>query len=142
VKALDAINRGFDECRILIRFTNDDPEQWAHRDGYKPIWAGAEEVPEEEFDPDQLGLSTVNVTSYPNPFVETATIEFSVRESGQARLEVLSPNGSKVETLFDSEVRENEHYTVQFTGEVSGLYLYRLITPTETKVGKMVSIQR
>jgi hypothetical protein len=142
VKALDAINRGFDECRILIRFTNDDPEQWAHRDGYKPTWAGAEEVPEEEFDPDQLGLSTVNVTSYPNPFVETATIEFSVRESGQARLEVLSPNGSKVETLFDSEVRENEHYTVQFTGEVSGLYLYRLITPTETKVGKMVSIQR
>ncbi len=83
----------------------------------------------------------VMLNAYPNPFVSTATIDFSVPQAGQVRLEVYNLTGVLVERLFDGEAEAGVvyHNTFDATGKAKGIYLYRLITADKVHIGRLMT---
>jgi hypothetical protein len=65
--------------------------------------------------------------NYPNPFNPSTTIEYSVPEAGDVRLEVFNLVGERVALLVDRRVAAGSH-RAEFTATAlpSGVYLYRL----------------
>ncbi len=138
--AVDAINRGFDECRILIGFTNSDPEQGSRND---PEFAGT--IDAENIDVKLAARgSTIDLNAYPNPFTTKATIKFVVTEKTHAVLQVYNLNGMEVQKLFDGTAEAGEVYEAKFdaTALPKGMYIYRLVTEHETAVGSLVPKDR
>lgn len=78
---------------------------------------------------DQASAAESYVKAYPNPFNETATIEFSVAETGNATVEVYSLTGTKVATVFNNEVEAGAIQKVEFNANnlSNGIYIYRLV---------------
>jgi VCBS repeat-containing protein len=87
--------------------------------------AGNDNLASEEINYAQLGL----YQSYPNPFNQSATIEFGLNEKQVVRIQVYNILGQKVATLADGEFDEGLHQ-VQLHGFnlASGVYLYRMST--------------
>ncbi len=83
----------------------------------------------------------VMLNAYPNPFVSTATIDFSVPQAGEVRLEVYNLTGVLVERLFDGEAEAGVvyHNTFDATGKAKGIYLYRLITEDKVHIGRLMT---
>ncbi len=63
--------------------------------------------------------------NYPNPFNPSTTIEFSLQQSGPARLSVYDVLGRRVAELLRSTVEGNKRYSVVFDGGglASGVYI-------------------
>ena len=83
----------------------------------------------------------VDMVAYPNPFSEEATIEFTLPEKANTRLEVYSLTGQRVAVLFDGMAEANQLYKNQLSGVglMSGLYFYKLTTDRGlVKEGKIV----
>lgn len=97
-------------------------------DGFQhlPIVSGCEAPVSAE---DSGIVPTLRVRGYPNPFRETATIEFSTTEREWIRLAILNPLGQEVSVLFDRRVNPGEHQ-VSFDGShlPAGNYYFRLTT--------------
>ena len=66
--------------------------------------------------------------NYPNPFNPSTTIEFRVPATSWTTLEVFSPLGESVRTLFNATAEAGKRYRVTFAaqGLSSGMYIYRL----------------
>lgn len=85
--------------------------------------------------------------NYPNPFNPTTTISFNLPSTQHATLEVLNIQGQKVKTLMDQTLPAGE-YSIDWdatnaSGQkvASGTYLYKLSTPTDTEVKKMILLK-
>lgn len=102
-----------------------------------------------------LGLSTSNTQSestipekvalydaYPNPFNPSATIEFSLPQLSNVRLEVYDVTGRRIALIMDEQRREGLH-SVQFdaSGLSTGIYFYRLTTEQFSETKKMTLIK-
>jgi len=88
--------------------------------------------------PDTYRLSQ----NYPNPFNPSTTIECDLPEEGFVSLKVYDLLGREVRTLVQGS-HEAGRFTVTFTadGLPSGLYIYRLQTPTFIDVKRMLLIK-
>ena len=77
--------------------------------------------------------------NYPNPFNPTTKIRFSLAERTIANLVIYDALGREISNLIDKELDAGYH-EINFDGSKlsSGMYLYRLITPKFTSVGKML----
>ncbi len=76
---------------------------------------------------------TFAITStYPNPFAETTTIAFTLDHPARVRLQVYDLLGREVATpLADVWMPAGAHKVpISLAGQASGLYVYRLQTPT------------
>ena len=93
---------------------------------------GAEQLPT-EFSLDQ---------NYPNPFNPITTIQFSIVNTQFTILKVYDILGREVATLV-SGIRPAGEHTVRFdaTGLASGVYLYRLTTPTYSATRKLLLLR-
>ncbi|MBI5060099.1 T9SS type A sorting domain-containing protein [candidate division KSB1 bacterium] len=80
--------------------------------------------------------------NYPNPFNPTTSIRFSVPQTERVELTVFNLQGQQVSTLVD-EVMTAGVYDVQFGSSrlASGIYFYRLHTPTFESVKKMTLLK-
>jgi len=80
--------------------------------------------------------------NYPNPFNPTTTISFYNNMTGNVKLTVLNAKGETVTTLINNEVAAGNH-KVNFNAERynSGVYFYKLETPTATITKKMLLIK-
>ena len=78
--------------------------------------------------------------AYPNPFTDRLNIEFSSANDTQAKLEIYSITGSKLETLFDAPVNGGVMYKVEYLPNLvsSQMVLYHLTMDGKTQVGKIV----
>lgn len=80
--------------------------------------------------------------NYPNPFSTMTTIDYSLDTQQYVRLELLNLFGQTVATLID-EVKDKGRYRFTLTTESlnislpSGMYFYRLMTPSGTILKKM-----
>ena len=81
--------------------------------------------------------------NYPNPFNPTTTIKFSVERSEWATLIVYNVLGQEVATLFDGAAEPGRYYKVGLNGSAlgSGVYFYRIATPTRSEVKKMLLLK-
>ncbi len=88
--------------------------------------------------PGELTLSQ----NYPNPFNPNTTIPFSLPVSGYVRLDVFDSTGRIIQTLVDGSL-DKGFYEIPFTGSglASGVYLYRIASTTDIRVGKMVLLK-
>ena len=79
-------------------------------------------------------VSTGKVIVYPNPFISSTTIEFSLEEASWVRLAIFNSLGQEINILINDYIPMGKH-SVQWTGFdysgghqiETGLYLFRLI---------------
>ncbi|MBD3167869.1 MAG: T9SS type A sorting domain-containing protein [candidate division Zixibacteria bacterium] len=78
------------------------------------------------------------LTNYPNPFNPSTRIEFSIPESGKAKIEIFDLMGRRVATLVDGKLEAGRHHLVwNAEGIASGIYFCRLSSGDDTIVRKM-----
>jgi len=89
------------------------------------------------------GVGHDAIEIYPNPFSATSTIEFTLTNDDGATLELFTATGVKVATLFKGNVEANRTNTVNFDGTslADGVYLYRLVTSTDTYTGTVIRLK-
>jgi glycosidase len=80
--------------------------------------------------------------NYPNPFNPQTTITYSLAEAGNVSLSVYNLSGQLVATLVDSYQRDGEYSVIwDASGQVSGLYFYKITSGVFNKTRKMVLIR-
>lgn len=85
--------------------------------------------------------------NFPNPFNPTTTIKFYLPVKSKVKVTVYDLLGAEVAVLLDEERDVGEHYA--FWGGknrsgmsvASGVYLYRVSTPSTTTAGKMILLR-
>ncbi|MBN1293760.1 MAG: T9SS type A sorting domain-containing protein [Candidatus Latescibacteria bacterium] len=97
-----------------------------------------QEQPPESFSP---------ITTYPNPFNPSTTIEFTLPESGFASIFIYSLAGQKIRELAANFLTAGTH-TLSWDGKdtngnavSSGIYIYRFQAGDYVKTGKMVMVR-
>ncbi len=80
--------------------------------------------------------------NYPNPFNPTTTIDYQLPRNAHVTLKVYNVLGQLVTTLVDGDVSAGYHRAI-FNGSrfASGVYFYRLTTPTYSRVMKMLMLK-
>lgn len=88
--------------------------------------------------PTQVELSQ----NYPNPFNPSTSIQFALPESQQVRLDIFDLSGRLVKTVVN-EMRNAGYYTLQVNASAlsSGMYFYRLTTPSSVVTKKMMLVK-
>ncbi len=139
--AVDAINNGFDECRILVGFFPELEEASAYLTltQYTPSSKGDEEF----LEGDTKVLSefiepTLNV--YPNPFSTTVNFELEMTFDSNVKLEIYSHNGSLLKVLLDEDMKQGDIRTIEFdaTRYPHTSFLYKLTTGLTVKSGTII----
>ena len=80
--------------------------------------------------------------NYPNPFNPVTTIAFDLPQVSHVKLEVYDIRGRLVHEIVNGELAAG-HHVARFDGAglPSGMYLYRLITPEFSDLGKMLLLK-
>jgi hypothetical protein len=92
----------------------------------------------------QLIPSTTELKqNYPNPFNPSTIIEFTVKATGYATVEVYSILGARAVTLFQGIAASGKVHTVTFDASTlpTGIYFARLKTGTVSAVKKMLLVK-
>lgn len=87
--------------------------------------------------------NTVLHPAYPNPFNPSTTISFTLPVEGKVQLSVYDASGRVVQELIN-EVRPSGYHSEQFQAAedmASGMYMYRLVTPTQTLNGTVLLLK-
>ena len=80
--------------------------------------------------------------NYPNPFNPSTQIQYTLPEATQVTLEVFNSVGKKVMKLVNGQKSAGDHIaTFDASGLSSGLYLYKLTTPSFTETKKMLLVK-
>ena len=92
--------------------------------------------------------TTVNLDqNYPNPFNPSTTITFSIPTGMMCCLDIYNIRGQKVKTLLNENKIAGKHSVIwdgkDANGRAvsSGVYVYRLTTPSITKTSKMLLVK-
>jgi endoglucanase len=68
------------------------------------------------------------LNSYPNPFHETSTIQFSLEKAGHARLEVLDITGKQVALVVNGHLPAGNHQRNLPSKQMpAGVYMLKLV---------------
>ena len=80
--------------------------------------------------------------NYPNPVRAATTIDFSLPQAGQVRLELFNLEGRKVDVLANGS-RSAGNYRIDYDASrlPNGTYIYRLVTQTGVQSRKMVVVR-
>lgn len=83
-----------------------------------------------------------DLVNYPNPFNPSTQLSFTLKESGLVSLRVYNTIGKEVANLADGYYEAGKH-TATFDGSnlASGIYFYRLTTPSATITKKMMLVK-
>ena len=87
------------------------------------------------------------LSNYPNPFNPATKIVFNLPNSDRVKLEIFNIKGQKVKTLADSYFEKNTHSLIWLgkndnnKSVSSGVYFYKLTTPSKTLTKRMLLIK-
>ena len=80
--------------------------------------------------------------NYPNPFNPTTQIEYTLPERSQVTLQIFNNLGQNVSVLVNEQKSAGYHRaTFNASGLSSGIYMYKLTTPSFTETKKMLLIK-
>ncbi len=140
--ALDAINIGFDECRLLVGFAPAQPDALA----IPPAISLIERTPD-EIGADDLNttreFSEANISVYPNPFSTIVKFRVEIVYDTHVRLDIYSHNGSFIGTICDEDLKQGDVRIIEFdaTRYPHTTFLYKLVTPYTMKSGTVMRIK-
>ena len=90
-------------------------------------------------DPIAIQPETLELSSFPNPFNPSTTIEYEVPETGHIKLEVFNILGQPISTLVNKKVTAGQHAVTFHGGNLpSGIYFYRIQSGDYFSTRKMV----
>ncbi|MBI2428439.1 MAG: T9SS type A sorting domain-containing protein [Ignavibacteriales bacterium] len=94
---------------------------------------------------EEIGMVPTNdelFQNYPNPFNPTTNISFTIQVSGFTSLKIYDMIGKEIYTLLNEKLEPGE-YRCRFSAAQlpSGIYFYRLTTPTFSQTNKMAFIK-
>jgi len=96
---------------------------------------------------DDIPYNLVLNQNFPNPFNPTTTISFNLPTDNAINLSVYDAAGRLVRTLVNEKMVAGSH-SIVWQGRnaaghpvASGIYLYRLVTPHQVLMGKMVLVE-
>ena len=132
-EAVDNINNGYDECRMLSRSVVNPTGVIAERKVpvdylVKPIAV-------------DVLRSPVEVSAHPNPFTDKVVFTIRSEVSGMANFELVSLLGEKVATLYQGHVEKGAVKTLIYTPKniSSSTLVYKLRVGNEQVTGKVIS---
>ena len=103
-----------------------------------PLDAVHSSADEDEAVPDRFELTSV----FPNPFMDSATIEFTLARAGHANVSVFDLSGRRVTTLVDEERSAGVHRVEWNAGNLAaGSYLVRLSGASGSDVRSVVRVR-
>ncbi len=87
---------------------------------------------------DDAASTSIQVTVYPNPFVETATFNYTLETAGDVNITIFDQSGKLIATL-ENGTKDAGNYETRFNaGKLpSGLYYARIQAGTTTQVTKL-----
>ncbi|MEW6653094.1 MAG: T9SS type A sorting domain-containing protein [Bacteroidota bacterium] len=90
----------------------------------------------------QLNVDSDIIENYPNPFNPTTQISFTLKERANISLKVYDVLGKEAANLADGYYEAGKH-TATFDGSnlASGIYFYRLTTPSSTIIKKIMLLK-
>ena len=105
-------------------------------------YSGTETGVENELDFNTFPSKYVLHQNYPNPFNAETRIEYELPARSYICLKIYDVIGRKIATLVD-RVQDAGYQSVKFNGAnlPSGLYFYRLATPTFTDMKKLIILK-
>jgi uncharacterized repeat protein (TIGR01451 family) len=120
-EAISTINEAFDECRVLIGFTDVIP--------FDEVTTSL-----------TLKSASIELKIYPNPFTVYSTFEMKAVKDTRVRLDIFNNAGSLINVLCDEQMYEGDIKTVivDGSGYMSGEYIYRVSTDDGALSGKIV----
>jgi hypothetical protein len=126
--AVDAVNRAFDQCRILISFgecgnrSEEESDDTAIENGLK------------------ITEQSLQLKAYPNPMGESATLEIVSSTDQQAVAEIYSGRGEWIQTVFSGTLNAGESrlIPIQSTHLSNGIYICKLTAGNEVTYATLV----
>jgi hypothetical protein len=120
-KAVYAINKGFEECRVLVEFMSavpSVPKAASIIQTYNPAGSTLNE------------LSEVTLMVYPNPFRQVAKFEIGVMKDSHVRIEIFTHAGVLLDVILNEDLHEGDSRMVEFDGSrfPHTSFLYRVTT--------------
>ena len=78
--------------------------------------------------------------TYPNPFTDKNNVEFELTTDAEVTLSMYNTDGKLVREMYQGEAKADQKYKFEFDAEnlPTGVYIYKLITPTEIFVERVV----
>ena len=91
---------------------------------------------------EELPLKFELAQNYPNPFNPTTTIQYALSSAQFVKITVFDVLGRELATLVN-DVKSSGRYTATWdaTGLPSGVYFYRMVTPSFTSFKKMLLVR-
>lgn len=92
-------------------------------------------------------IQNIKSICYPNPFIHSTNIEYSLKQSEHILLEIYNVKGQKVRTLANNFMHSGK-YNIIWNGKdndnntcASGIYLYKLSTNNSQQIHKIIMIK-
>ena len=77
--------------------------------------------------------------SYPNPFLDKTTIEYTLENEGTVKIALYDMSGRKLEDIFDGrQVAGTHEFSIDGSGYESGLYFLQIVGPEGAQTVRMV----
>jgi len=127
--AVDAINEGFDECRMWVGYiAPNGGRMLVNSDAYKP----------ENKSPEQA----LSVTAYPNPYNDQVRFVIESSISGQGSLDVYNMLGQKLQTVFTGFIMAGKGQAIEYKVPVQNRenLVYILRVKDKQVTGKLIRI--
>jgi len=90
------------------------------------------------------GLTSMEVSTYPNPFTEQVNISVAVGKTSNVTIQVYDESGRMINNLFEGELSGGSH-TFMWTGNTAsgirvnnGVYFYNVTIDGKSRSGKML----
>lgn len=86
-----------------------------------------------------LGLNTDEIRTFPNPATSVNTLEYTVSQPGEVRINLINDKGIVIKTVVN-ETQTRGEYQVQtdVSGLEKGMYFYQIKTPAGLETRKIV----
>jgi hypothetical protein len=136
--ALDALNRGFDECRVLIGFF--DSTDFGK---INPVPAPSDNLGNESDGKDDEGSTKKNeadIVAYPNPFAEQVRFMITPNIDTPVKLEIFSTSGVLIEVLYEGDLLKGDVISVEFNSSKypHSAFIYKLSTRSRQSGGTLL----
>ncbi len=120
-KAVIAVNKGFDGCRVLIEFSQNVPS-------VPKATAGATDI--RTSISASKDINEVTLTVYPNPFAQFVKFEIEMLLDSHVRIDIFSTSGTLLDVILNESLSQGDSRTVEFDGSKypHSSFLYRITT--------------